>query len=70
MVQIWNVDNTNLDRDVKQQENLFIAGNKTTASKDNWQFLTKLSTSSPYNMLIICGVYPEELRMSKQKSNT
>lgn len=32
MVQIWNVDNTNLDRDVEQQENLFIAGNKTTAS--------------------------------------
>lgn len=32
MVQIWNVDNTNLDRDVEQQENLFIAGNKTTTS--------------------------------------
>lgn len=36
MAQIWNADNTNLDKDVEQQEHLFIAGNKTIATEDNW----------------------------------
>lgn len=35
MAQIWNADNTNLDRDVEQQEHLFTAGNKTIASEDS-----------------------------------